>query len=215
MTLDKFNDKYRIPSTRAAWWDYGWNGSYYVTICTRKRRCWFGDVINKQMQLSEIGVIAEQCWSAIPDHFPFVHLGEYVVMPNHVHGIINIVKPIHEQQTSVEDPKRDSNPGIPLVETQYFASLRGERTFRVYEAYQSESQPRPKNKFGPQSQNLGSIIRGFKTGVKKGSKSLQPEFSWQGRFHDHIIRTEEEYRRISRYIRDNPANWEGDRFYEG
>jgi REP element-mobilizing transposase RayT len=198
---EKFQRQYRIESTRAPWWDYGRNAAYYVTLCTRKRQCWFGDVVDQQMQLSGIGIIAEQCWSEIPDHFPFVELGEYVVMPNHVHGIIVIAKP-DQERTPIDTP----------VETQNFASLQGYRAYRAYRAYQSESQPQPKNKFGPQSRNLGSIVRGFKIGVAKKSRHIHPEFSWQGRFHDHIIRSAEEYRRISQYIKNNPANWKGDRF---
>lgn len=122
MKPEKFNNKYRIPSARAPWWDYGWNGSYYVTICTRKRRCWFGDVLDEKMHLSETGIIAQHCWAEIPIHFPFVELGEYVVMPDHVHGIINITKP--DLNRTDDDPKGDYNPGTPLAETQNFASLR-------------------------------------------------------------------------------------------
>jgi REP element-mobilizing transposase RayT len=113
---EKFQRQYRIESTRAPWWDYGRNAAYYVTLCTRKRQCWFGDVVDQQMQLSGIGIIAEQCWSEIPDHFPFVELGEYVVMPNHVHGIIVIAKPDQERtpidtgRTGRINPNRNHNP---------------------------------------------------------------------------------------------------------
>jgi putative transposase len=89
----KFRNKYRIPSTRLQNWDYGWNASYFVTICTHKRKCYFGEVVNGNMILSEIGKMAEKCWMEIPNHFPFVKLDAHVVMPNHVHGIIIIDKP--------------------------------------------------------------------------------------------------------------------------
>lgn len=70
-----------------------------------------------------------------------------------------------------------------------------------------KNNPNPKNKFGPQSQNLASIIRGFKVGVTKNARQINPQFSWQSRFHDSIIRDRKSYERISRYIIDNPKNW--------
>jgi hypothetical protein len=71
----------------------------------------------------------------------------------------------------------------------------------------------PQNQFGPQSKNLASIIRGFKTGVTKNARLIHPDFAWQSRFHDRIIRNNEEFQRISKYIRNNPANWRDDKFF--
>ena len=93
---DKFQDKYRIPSARLPNWDYGWNAMYFVTICTVHRECYFGNITDGKMGLSEIGEIAHRYWHEIPNHFPFVELGEFVIMPNHVHGIIIIDKPERE-----------------------------------------------------------------------------------------------------------------------
>ncbi|MEI6754060.1 MAG: hypothetical protein WCK78_12960 [Paludibacter sp.] len=88
--MKKFQGKYRIPSARALWWDY-FEGSYFITICTRNRLHWFGSIQDKKMFLSPIGKIAEQCWVDIPNHCPYVQLGEYKIMPNHIHGIIDIL----------------------------------------------------------------------------------------------------------------------------
>lgn len=104
--------------------------------------------------MSEIGQMAEKYWIEIPNHFPFVKLDAFVVMPNHIHGIIIIDKP--ESPTIVET----QNP----VETQDLASL-----LRI---------PSPKNTFGPQSKNLPSIIRGYKIGVTKNAKRIRNDFSW-------------------------------------
>ena len=68
------------------------------------------------------------------------------------------------------------------------------------------------NQFGPQSKNLASIIRGFKTGVTKNARVIHPDFAWQSRFHDRIIRNNAEYQRISTYIKNNPVNWQDDNF---
>jgi len=69
------------------------------------------------------------------------------------------------------------------------------------------------NQFGPQSKNLASIIRGFKTGVTKNARVIHPDFAWQSRFHDRIIRNNAEYQRISTYIKNNPAHWQDDKFF--
>ena len=92
--MDKFKNKYRIPSARLQSWDYGSNGSYFITICTKNREHYFGEILDGEMQLNETGNLAEQYWIEIPDHFPFIELGNFVVMPNHVHGILIIQKSV-------------------------------------------------------------------------------------------------------------------------
>lgn len=168
----KFRNKYRIESTRLQYWDYGSNAAYFVTICTKNRIHYFGDVTETQnfaspqmqylvsppmqdfvsttMQLSEIGTIAHQNWLSIPEHFPFVKLGNHVIMPNHVHGIIIIDKPI------AMDSEIDMDSAE--VQTQNFASPPWQNTASPQEQQQ-------KNKFGPQSKNLASIIRGYKASI--------------------------------------------------
>ena len=198
---DKYNNIYRIPSARAPWWDYGNNGAYFVTICTNNRECYFGDVFDTEMRLSEIGSIAHSCWEQIPQHFPFVKLDSFIVMPNHVHGIIIIEKP-------------DGGDGTVPVETQNFASLQysGKQPKTGMETIigNQSNTGITKNKFGPQSKNLGSIIRGFKIGVTKKARQINENFKWQARFHDHIIRNDESYYKISEYIINNPKNWNMD-----
>jgi REP element-mobilizing transposase RayT len=88
--MEKFKNKYRTTSARAKWWNYSANGGYFVTICTKNRRDYFGNIIRDKLYLSKIGQIANDCWMQIPNHFPFVKLGQFVIMPNHVHGIIVI-----------------------------------------------------------------------------------------------------------------------------
>ena len=178
---DKFKNKYRIQSTRLPYWDYGWNASYFVTICTKNRLHYFGEIKNANIILSEIGNIAKEYWISIPEHFPFVILDEFVIMPNHLHGIIIIKK---SQKTK-------------FVETQNFTSLQ------------------ERNQFGPQSKNLASIIRGYKSGVKKYTTINKIIFAWQPRYFDHIIRNQTEFQRIRNYIRYNPLKWQQDRNNQG
>jgi len=73
---------------------------------------------------------------------------------------------------------------------------------------------KPQNQFGPQSKNLASIVRGFKSSVTVAARKINPDFQWQSRFHDHIIRNEESFQKITNYIICNPANWQDDKFYK-
>jgi len=183
--------KYRIPSTRLQNWNYGWNAAYFVTICTQNHKCYLGNIAETQdlpslpeMVLSDVGKIANQYWNESPNHFPFVELGEFVIMPNHVHGIIIINK---------KNAQNDDIYGDANVVTQNFASLL--------------QQKQQQNKFGPQSKNLASIIRGYKSGVKKYATMNHIDFAWQPRYHDHIIRDNKSFQHISNYILNNPLNW--------
>jgi putative transposase len=174
---DKFKNKYRISSARLPGWDYGSNALYYITICTKDREHYFGEIVSEHnvetqyfasqniasLHKTPIGEIAYNNWLDIPNHFSFVELDEFVVMPNHIHGIIVINKP----------DKVD---------------------WKV-------------NKFGVQSQNLASIIRGYKASVKTYSTLNEIEFGWQPRYHDHVIRNEKEYLNIREYIFNNPDQW--------
>src|SRR4029079_11026254 len=91
--------KYRIPSARLQSWDYRSNGAYFITICTKNREHYFGEILDGEMQLNEPGNLAEKYWIEIPDHFPFIELGNFVVMPNHVHGILIIDKSVVPVET--------------------------------------------------------------------------------------------------------------------
>jgi REP element-mobilizing transposase RayT len=90
--MEKYRNKYRIASVRLQNWDYGTNGAYFITICTAHRRHYFGEIVQRKLKASGSGVLARQYWIEIPNHFSFIELGNFVVMPNHVHGILIIEK---------------------------------------------------------------------------------------------------------------------------
>ena len=202
-------------------WDYGWNAPYYVTICTQNREYYFGNIVTGQMQLSEIGQMAEKYWFEIPQHFPFVRLGAFVVMPNHVHGIIIIDKPndgcndvrIVETQDLASLPYNPDNPNNPHNPYNPYNPYNPDNPDNQDNPYNPKNPIRPKNIFGPQSRNLASIVRGFKIGVTTNARKIDANFAWQSRFYDHITRNSKSFQKIETYIIENPLHWDKDKFY--
>ena len=88
--MDKFLDKYRIPSARAKWWNYNANGIYFITICTSGHDYYFGQIINKQMVLSEIGLLVQKEWEKSFIFRKELQCDIFVIMPNHIHTILRI-----------------------------------------------------------------------------------------------------------------------------
>ncbi|MFI5138843.1 MAG: hypothetical protein ACHQIM_13550 [Sphingobacteriales bacterium] len=115
------------------------------------------------LRMTEIGKIAYDNWVNIPTFHPYVELDDFVIMPDHMHGILFINKP-------------------------------DKLTWET-------------NKFGPQRNNLASVLRGYKASVKTHATTNDIEFSWQARYHDRVIRNEKEYLNIKGYIYDNPDQW--------
>ena len=194
---EKFKGKYRNESARLQKWDYGWNASYFITICTQDRVCFFGDVVDGRMNLNDIGKIVETEWLKTFEMRPDMNLflGEFMVMPNHFHAIIGIGENEYNAYRGGDAMhRRDAMHCVPThcVPT-------------------TETTNKSKNHFGPQSKNLASVIRGFKIGVTKNARLINPNFAWQSRFYDHIIRNDESFQRISNYIKNNPAKWQDDK----
>ncbi len=191
--MDKFRNNYRIPSARAQWWDYGRDAAYFITICTKDRKFYFGDVLRGLMELSESGMIANRYWLEIPEHFPFVRLGAFIVMPNHIHGILII------KQTANSDESTDAQSG---------------RLSESSESSEFSETPKKPGGNNPQwhSGTIGVIINQYKRICTINARKANSDFGWQSRFHDHIIRNNMEFERIANYINNNPANWMKDKF---
>lgn len=179
-----YKNKYRIKSSRRVGHDYSQDGYYFITICTYNKEEILGVVKNSGVVFTDIGRYVFQCWIKISGSFPFVKLDVFVIMPNHIHGIL-IVK------------------NKKTVETRRGASLQcGASASDEY-----------KNKFGPlQKNSISSIVNHFKGNVKKWcNKNGYENFYWQPRFHDRIIRNDIELNEIRQYIIDNPLKWRLDR----
>lgn len=187
--MQKFQNQYRIPSTRLQNWDYAKDGAYFITICTDNRQHYFGEIVEGKMQLSPIGVIADVLWYEIKIHAKNIELGEFVVMPNHVHGILLL--------SGNDEFVRN----VDAVETTQALSLQPKTTIGH-------------NRFQNQGKNsISSIIGGYKSAVSKHVHRLNFEFEWQSGFYDHIIRNNDSFQRISDYIINNPKKWKEDKFF--
>ena len=202
--MKKYNNKYRIESVRLKNWDYRNNGAYFITINTGNRKHFFGEIINSEMQLSPIGEYAQNFWMEIPKHFPFVELGNFVVMPNHTHGIliINNPDPVISLQCNEMDKSLQCNDSTG---NQYFSDKSLQCNDSTGNQYFSD--------ISPKSGSISTIVRSYKSVVSKHARLLNPEFNWQPKFHDHIIRNSESFERIQNYIENNPSNWKEDKFY--
>jgi len=223
MSADKYQNKYRIPSIRMQKWDYTWNAAYFITISTDKQKHYFGKIKNGKMELSPVGIIADILWHEIPFHSKNVELGAFIVMPNHIHGIIIINNPTqtadnnaqtghahNNTQTGNADNAQTGNDNN-YVQTGHALSLQGNT--------QSNSNPKPapigKNRYQNIGKNsLSSIIGGYKSAVTKHANRLGLKFKWQTRFYEHIIRDEKSFENITRYIINNPKKWERDKFFK-
>ncbi len=188
--MEKFKNKYRIQSNRWKNWDYSSCGAYFITICTKNRINYFGKIIDDEMQLSEIGEMAYHFWDEIPNHFSFVLLDEFIVMPNHIHGIIIINDTTN---VTVETPKLD-------VSTVTTATTNKKQTHNASLKWKSGT--------------LGVVINQYKRICTINARKTNPDFAWQSNYYDHVIRNYKSYRNIKNYILNNPKNWENNKWYE-
>jgi len=181
--MTKFKGRYRIESTRLRGWDYAGAGAYFVTICTKDRAPFFGDVVDGDVILSPIGQIVADEWQKTPQIRPYVSLDEWVVMPNHLHGII-IITPVETPRRGVSTTTSPPTPDDPT--------------------------PNPKSRL--RAGSLGAIVGQIKsTCTKRIWAAGFTDFAWQTRFYDHIVRDEPSLQRIREYIAGNPARWGKDR----
>jgi REP element-mobilizing transposase RayT len=237
---DLFQNKYRIPSSRLQTYDYSSQGIYFVTICTKFMQHFFEKIINDpltkiaKLQPTEIGKIAESEWYKSLEMRPDMNLniGEFIVMPNHIHGIIIIGKnefnsgemKLNENSKSPGNWELNANAesncnselnanaesNSPRTDAMHCVSTQS--TPQAMPQSTPQSTPQSKNTFAPQSKNLASIMRGYKSAVTTYARKNNIKFDWHIRYHDHIIRNGEEFLRISNYIKNNPSKWLDDKF---
>ena len=191
------NKKFGRQSIRLKNYNYAANGYYFVTICTHEKQCFFGNIIDGKMQLSTLGKIAHQYWSEIPQHSQHTYLDEFIIMPNHVHGIIIIDNP--------DNP----NHHIADVDVSRMVVPWNDHTVDV-----EWDLSRTMSQLSPKSGTLSVIVRSYKSSVTRWCRQNGNDiFQWQSRFYEHIIRDEKSLNNIRRYIINNPAKWKEDMNY--
>jgi putative transposase len=178
-----YKNKYRISSARLDGWDYRNSAGYFITICTKNKELYFGNVLGGEMVLNDFGKIVQRHWMNIPLHNSMITLGEFVTMPNHIHGILILHK------DNAEAPERSLKNDDGTFKHEFMTQI------------------------APQAGSVSTIIRSYKSSVTKWANENNLPFAWQARFHDHIIRDDEEFNVISNYITLNPKSWQKDRFY--
>lgn len=208
-------------SIRLKNYDYSQTGAYFVTICAHNRTPYFGEVKDGVMYLNRLGQLAETVWQGLPEKFAQIQLGEFVVMPNHVHGIIVI------NSDQKKDMKGVMNQGAmnraPTHSSSMSKTKQPER-FVGAKLIAPSPQPtcqtiisKPKNFVEAQLivPSLGQLIRHFKAKstflMHRLMNSSIP--IWQRNYYEHIIRSESSYEMIAEYIQTNPRRWMDDRYF--
>ena len=155
------------------------------------------------MVLNECGQIAYHEWMKTPEIRPNVALGEFVVMPNHVHGIIRLFGWGESHSSHIPG---SHSPPMPKINESHSSESN--------QSYSSEERGVFKTPLRSPSNNIGAIIRGYKSTVTKqlGLLGIVGKI-WQRNYYEHIIRNEQENHRISEYIKNNPAKWRHDKFF--
>ncbi len=179
-------------SIRLNAYDYSLPGRYFVTVCTNRGECLFGDVVNTEMRLNTTGKMVETVWSTLPKRFSFVELGEFAVMPNHFHGIL-VLNDTDDRRG--ESRIRPAGGGGGLQQ--------GEHKVRPY---------------GTQPNTVGRIVQAFKSlvtreymqGVKNQGWPRFADRLWQRNYYEHIIRTDNDFNAVCEYLLLNPVKWAED-----
>lgn len=170
-------------------YDYSRAGLYFITICIQDRLCLFGKIENESMILNDAGNMVNQWWNELKNKYNFIELHEQIIMPNHFHGIIQILS----TDTSVQAHRS--------VNGQTHRSVNGQ-THRSAPTVNSIVQ-------WFKTMTTNGYIRGVKNyGWPRFHKKL-----WQRNYYEHIIRNETSYLQVSEYIQTNPLKWQDDRYY--
>ena len=218
-------------SLRLKGYDYRQEGSYFITICTYQRFPYFGKIEQGEMLISEIGRLAEAQWLALPRHYPHIAIDAFIIMPNHLHGILHIIAPptssgstdaIHRvPQAAPHSQKAKQKDGATKPE----AGAQRDAIHRFPQAVPSSQKAKQidgatKPEAGAQADainrvrvraaaagSISAVIRGYKARVTRASRKRGLAFRWHSRFHDRIIWNPRDLDRVRGYIYRNPMQW--------
>ena len=193
-------NKFDRRSIRLKGYDYSKEGLYFVTICCQNMSHLFGKVLNGQMQLNAAGLMVDKWIKELENKFPDIMIDEYVIMPNHIHLIIENIGFHNAGVVRVDlcvDPSTDLcvDPNIQ-IKRQAEGEHKGSPLHRVVQWLKTMT--------------TNSYIKGVKTlGWETFDKKI-----WHRNYYEHIIRDDRAYQNIARYIKNNPLKWNEDKFYK-
>ena len=212
MKTDKFQNKYRIPSARAVWHDYN-GGDYFITISTAKKMHYFGEINNGKMLLNGLGQKFDELILNIKNHNPYCEIPVYQIMPNQVHLIVCVdggdvacgdvacrdvaCRDVACRVSTVVRGINTKQDAACHVDTDYKRTVKNEKMQDIAE----------------ECGLLSTAMGGLKSALTKYANLNKIKFGWQTRFHDHIIRSQDEMNMIVTYIENNVKAWENDKFY--
>ncbi len=184
--MRKYQKSYSNHSSRLQTWDYSKPGYYFVTMVVRGRRRAFGEIRGGIMHKTPLGEFAENSWARTPELRPSMNiwLGEFVVMPDHFHAVLRIG--VNEHNISLAPSQQ------PQTKQQLLHGLND-----------------AKNSFQPQTNNLASIVRGFKAAVTTEARRTGVPFEWTSRYHESIVRNAGDLHFVRSYIRRNVEQCRG------
>ena len=192
------SERHLRRSIRIKDYDYSQAGAYFITICTQNKECLFGEIEHGHVVLSGAGEIAQSVWTRLPNRFPSVSLDEYVIMPNHVHGILLVgaqfIAPDSPQPIAY-DPKDDA--------ANYVRTL-GE-IVRAYKATVTRF---------VRTRNYAAADLNTTNQISTDAGGMNPaptlDFGWQRNYYEHTIRNDDDLNQIREYIMQNPMKWDLD-----
>jgi putative transposase len=186
-------DNHDRRSVRLNGYDYSQAGYYFVTIVTHNRTCLFGKIVDGEMRLNDAGIIARREWRQLEMRFRYVRMDAFVIMLNHIHGIITI----RDKVVGATHPGQARDPSgkepLPIAAT-------------LGRGGSLQQDNNVAHRAGPSPGSLGTIVGQFKSRVAK--RLGFPV--WQRNYYEHVIRDSEDLDRIHRYIESNPFNWTAD-----
>lgn len=212
----KFNpDIHKRKSIRLKWYDYSSEWLYFITICVKDKLCLFWEINDWNLELNNWWRLIQKYWLELENKYKHIKLHDFVIMPNHFHGIIELKNHIKKCNCKI---CRDTPCGYPINHVEKYNQNMVENYFNIDEKWNKQDT----HKGCPYNRNLLWNIIWYlksKTTVKYIKNVKENNFKpfnkklWQKDYYEHIIRNEKSYLEIVNYIRNNPKNWDKDKFY--
>ena len=180
-------DIHNRRSVRLKHHDYSQNGAYFITICVHNRCCLFGNILNDAMILSDAGKMIDEQWQKITTRFEHVCLDEYIIMPNHFHGILTLHGETQDRNLRQKQSRMKTSDTSPCYHNSYLSGI-----IRAFKSITTHH---------------------YIHGVKSNSWAPFERKLWQRNYHEHVIRNETSLQKLREYTKNNPYTWQGDSLF--